>query len=321
METRQEEVQRMWKSEELPGPSRDPGTLASALARFGYCVIERALDGGQLAVVQGRLMAQAAAERRLHDRKNPANPDPVSQWVNMLLNKGDAFLDLVRHELTLPLVEGVLGADYLISCLDAQILHPGAETMALHTDQWWMPAPAVPGAPAPPPSAIRRGDGTAADPAPSTRPINPAMVVNVMWMITDFSEENGATRIVPGSHLSGAQPDPAVPYPVASLPVTGSAGTAFAFDGRLWHGAGANRSQGSRYAITSVFCAPQCRPLENYTRGLRPEVAARLPPDILARLGFSAWSSYGHTGDPDARVSAPGEEATGELPAPDRMEP
>ena len=52
----------------------------------------------------------------------------------------------------------------------------------------------------------------------------------------------------------------------------------------------------SRYGITTVFCAPQCRPLENYTRGLRPEVTERCPSHILERLGFAAWSSYGHTG-------------------------
>ncbi len=298
---------------DLPRPSKDPGTLTSDLERWGYGIIGEALDPKTLAAVQSRLMEQAAAERRLHALKNPANPDPINQWVNMLLNKGEVFFDLVRHDLATALADHLLGPDYLISCIDSQIQHPGAGTMALHTDQWWMPPPAVPGGPAARPSAIARGMGTELDPAPSKQPISAAMVVNVMWMVTDFSEDNGATRIVPGSHLSGAQPDPAVPHRIESLPVTGPAGTAFAFDGRLWHAAGANRSRTSRYAITSVFCAPQCRPLENYTRGLRPEVAERCPPQILERLGFAAWSSYGHTGDPDARIAAPGEAALGEL--------
>jgi ectoine hydroxylase-related dioxygenase (phytanoyl-CoA dioxygenase family) len=94
---------------------------------------------------------------------------------------------------------------------------------------------------------------------------------------------------------------------------SGPAGTAFVFDRRLWHGAGPNNSDRPRRGITTNCCGPQCRPLENYTRGMRPDVLARCPPEIRARLGFAAWSSYGHTGDPDTRFSAPGEEALGEL--------
>lgn len=303
----------MWNCEDLPRPTRELDLLKSDLAAFGYCMIERALEGEALAAVRTRLAEQAAAERARHNHKNPANRDPVTQWVGMLLNKGDAFFGLVEHPIVTALVEHVLGPDYLISCVDSQIQHPGSGLMPMHTDQWWMPSPAIPGVPTMRPSTIARGDGAACDPAPAEGPISPPMVVNVMWMITDFAEENGATRLVPGSHLSGAQPDPSVPHKMASVPALGRAGTAFAIDGRLWHAAGANASGTARYGITTNFCAPQCRPLENYTRGMRPEVLARCPSHIREHLGFAAWSSYGHTGDPEARFSAPGEEALGEL--------
>jgi ectoine hydroxylase-related dioxygenase (phytanoyl-CoA dioxygenase family) len=139
------------------------------------------------------------------------------------------------------------------------------------------------------------------------------VVADAMWMVTDFTEENGATRIVPGSHLSGVNPDPAVPHPVATVAATGPAGTAFVFDGRVWHGAGANTTSAARYGITTNCCAPQFRPLENYTRGMRPDVLARCPEAVRDKLGFCTWSSYGHTGDPDARFCEPGEWAMGEL--------
>lgn len=297
----------------LPRPSRDPARLRSDLERYGYCLVERALEERQLERVQRRLFAQAAAERQLHQMKNPANTDPVNQWVGMLLNKGEPFLELVQHELCMSLVEHLVGPDWLISCVDAQIQHPGAGAMPLHIDQWWMPAPQLPGDPPARPAATHRGTGKSRDPSPATGSIAPIACANVMWMVTDFTEENGATRLVPGSHLSGQQPDPAVPHPVPTVAATGPAGTAFAFDARLWHGAAANRSPDSRYGITTVGCGPQFRQLENYSRGLRPEALARCPEAIRRRLGFAAWSSYGHTGDPDAVFSDAGDAAMGPL--------
>ena len=93
-----------------------------------------------------------------------------------------------------------------------------------------------------------------------------------MWLVTDFTAANGATRVVPGSHLSGRQPSRALPHPLATVAAVAPAGTALVFDGRLWHGAGANRSDASRFAVTMNFCGPQFRMLENYTRGLRPDL-------------------------------------------------
>ena len=297
----------------LPEPTRDPTQLSRDLRTFGYCMIERALDSDTLAAIRDRLVRQAAAERKLHNMKNPANTDPVNQWVGMLLNKGDVFLNLVQEPLCMSLIEDLIGPDYLISCVDAQIQHPGAGTMPLHTDQWWMPQPHRKDSHPARPADARRNTGTATNPRPPDDPIAPIAAANVMWMVTDFTEENGATRLVPRSHLSGAQPDPAVPHRIETVAALGKAGTAFAFDARLWHGAGSNRTDTARYGITTVGCGPQFRPLENYTRGLRPEAMARCPRDVLRRLGFAAWSSYGHTGDPEAEITAGAADTLGEL--------
>ncbi len=302
-----------WRAEELPKQTRDMARLKSDLETFGYCIIERALEGKSLDAVQQRLFAQAAAERELHNNKNPANMDPVNQWVGMLLNKGDIFFELIRHPLAMSLVEHLIGADYVISCADAQIQHPGAGVMPLHTDQWWMPVPELPGVRPERPADRRRLKNGSLDPSPSTSPIAPIACANVMWMVTDFAEEMGATRVVPKSHLSGRQPDPSVPHKVPSIAAVGPAGTAFAFDARLWHGAFANRTNTARYGITTVGHGPQFRQLENYTRGLRPEVMARTPPEMLRRLGFAVWNGYGHTGNSEEAVTSPGSEALGEL--------
>ncbi|NNF79759.1 MAG: phytanoyl-CoA dioxygenase family protein [Rhizobiales bacterium] len=305
-----------WQNEALPSPSQNIETLKADLERFGYCMVENALPPKTLEAIQERLFEQAAAEREIHALKNPANTDPINQWVGMLLNKGDIFFELIEHPAYSALVEHLIGPGYQISCVDAQIQHPGAGTMPLHTDQWWMPQPVMPGAGNPKLSAIVRGKGTCLDPAPADHPIAPAAAVNAMWMITDFTEQTGATRIVPMSHLSGQEPDASVPHKVPTIPAVGPAGTAMVFDARLWHGAAPNTSDQSRFGVTTVACGPQFRALENYSRGLRQDVFQRNSAERIGRLGFATWSSYGHTGDPEAQISAGRAEATGELRAP-----
>lgn len=302
-----------WQGMTLPAPTRDPDRLRRDFDQFGYGVIEGALDGETLATIHTRLFEQAAAERSFYRQQNPANPVAGAQWVNMLLNKGAVFFELIRHPLAMSMMEHALGSDYLISCVDSQIQHPGTDIMPMHTDQWWMPPPVTPGKPQIQASAMRRERGESCDPSPSVYPVAPRMVANVMWMITEFREETGATRVVPRSHLSGRAPDTSVPHKIPSIPATGPAGTALVFDGRLWHAAWANTSNEIRYGITVACCGPQCRQIENYARGMRPEVLDACPPELLPRLGFSPWSSYGHTGDIAAVPTRTGDEAIGEM--------
>ena len=80
--------------------------------------------------------------------------------------------------------------------------------------------------------------------------IAPVETANIMWMISDFTEQNGATVLVPKSHLSGAQPDGSLPHPVETVQAVGKKGTALNYDGRLWHAAGENISQKARSGIT-----------------------------------------------------------------------
>ena len=133
-----------FKPEELPQPTRDLERMRDQLDVYGYCIVDAALPEQTLSRLQSRIFEQAEMERKLHRHKNPANLDPVNQWVGMLLNKGEVFMELIEHELCMNLLEHMLGRDFLISCVDAQIQHPGSVNMPLHTDQWWMPQPIDP---------------------------------------------------------------------------------------------------------------------------------------------------------------------------------
>lgn len=292
--------------------SRDIQRLTTSIGEQGYCIIEDALESEVLRRVQSRLRNQARAERGIGvEYANPGHLD--NQWVNMLINKGEIFEQLVTHRLASQIIEHALGPEFLLSCCDAQLKHPGSGFMPLHTDQWWMPQPTPPDTEPVRPAAMVRGDGVATDPVAVAAFVSGIATVNIMWMVTDFTDDNGATLVVPGSHRSGLQPDSSVPHKVETVRATGRAGTALVFDGRLWHAAGANRTDETRYGITCTFCGPQFRQLENYTRGLRSEVMERASPELLRLLGFKAWSTYGHTGDPSLNCSVSGGDALGEM--------
>lgn len=296
----------------LPVPTIERERLKADLDDHGFCYVDKALDGQQLAAVGRRLSEQAKAERqRGIDYKNPGHLD--NQWVNMLINKGVEFHQLIVHPLIDDLITHLLGEAYLLSCCDAQIKHPGSDFMPLHTDQWWMPQPNRIEDPHVRVARMNRSVGGALSIDTPCEYIAPPAVANVMWMITDFTFDNGATLVVPGSHRSGRQPDQSVPHRIDTVVGTGRAGTALVFDGRLWHAAGKNTTAESRYGITCTFCGPQFRQLENYTRGLRGEVLKSASPELLKRLGFQAWSTYGHTGDPDRSVSHDSTETLGIL--------
>jgi ectoine hydroxylase-related dioxygenase (phytanoyl-CoA dioxygenase family) len=82
-------------------------------------------------------------------------------------------------------------------------------------------------------------------------------IANSIWMLDDFTAENGATRVVPGSHRWGRLPkddlaDPSAPHPDELL-VTGAAGTCVVFNSHLWHGGSLNRTGAPRRAIHAAF--------------------------------------------------------------------
>ena len=277
----------------------------------GFCVLEDLLTAEQVERLQLRLTQQAAAERELEiGGADQAQLDASNQYVYALINKGCEFVELLQQPTVLELVSHVLGQEFLLSASDGILAHPGGSLMPLHSDQWWMPPPVRRGE-----TATKVGDISrfAQDPEQWPETLAPAVVCNVMWMITPFTEENGATRVVPGTHLSGVRPDPSVPHKHASLPASGKAGTALVFDGRLWHATGANRTAHSRLGIITAFCGPQFRPMENYVVGARQELLDDASPELLRLLGFKVWNGYGKQDDPNQAYIRRGQQSTSVL--------
>lgn len=213
-----------------------------------------------------RLIAQAAAEDALgigwRDDGRAKGPGLPNQRVWNLCNKGEIFRRLVLNEAARVLVRHVLGVEYLLFSITANIACKGAHPQSLHGDQLF---------------------ASAQTPYP--------VLANCQWMLTEMTEQNGATRVVPGSHLAKRWPEEG--EAIETLPAIGPAGTIMIWDGRLWHGTGVNTTDSPRYALLSAYCSPFIRQQENFSLSLSPDVIERSSPELLTLLGFRNWQDLG----------------------------
>ena len=178
-----------------------------------------------------------------------------------LVDKGPIFQQAIVFPEVLAGVRHVLGADCKLSSLNARAADPHSPVgQPLHVDM----------------GAIPDAHGY--------------WVCNTVWMLDDFTTENGATRMVPGSHRWKQRPqdvlaDPLAPHPDEVL-LTGPAGSVAIMNAHLWHGGTANRTAAPRLAMHAFYCRRD-KPQQQYQkRLLRPEVQGNLPPDVRAILAL-----------------------------------
>lgn len=269
----------------------DPSRAQRQLDEHGYCIVPGVLSREEIAALKARLIEQADGERARGVATRDGGALLPNQRVWMLMNKGRVFRDLMLSPIIDALMGHLLGPDYLLSSLTANIAHVGGEPMGLHTDQgyvgFWTPKP---------------------------------VVANIAWMLDDFTDENGGTRLVPGSHQTHthqthtAAPNNATPFfgpndanglptQADTIAAEGQAGSIRCFDGRVWHGTGANRTDQPRHAVLSYHCRPFIRQQENFALGLDPALLESERPALLNRLGFSVWAGLGRVESP--RPSTP----------------
>jgi hypothetical protein len=247
----------------LPTPTRDPIRMRHDLDEFGFALVADALSPTQTAALRARLIEQAQAEAKIARAIYDGGPGTPNQRVFNLINKGQVFRDLTLHPLIDDVMTHLLGSEFILSSLTANIAGFGGEAMVLHRDQGYI--------------AFHT-------PVP--------VVANIAWMLDDVSEANGGTRVLPGSHLL---PEPlSDPLDMSrTVAAEGPAGTALVFDGRLYHGTGRNTTHSKRHLVLSYFCRFFIRQQENMFLSLDPAVESSLSERLKVRLGYKVCGTLG----------------------------
>jgi ectoine hydroxylase-related dioxygenase (phytanoyl-CoA dioxygenase family) len=225
----------------------------------GYVVLLDCMGPDLLNGLRRRILElfDEEGDRAGHEFKQEEHAHRLSN----LVDKGEVFQRAVALPVVLEHVRHVLGAGMKLSSLNARSADPGTDVgQPLHVDMGGIPD--------------EKG----------------YWVCNTVWMLDDFTPDNGATRMIPGSHKWGTRPQDAMADPMAQHPdeilLIGKAGSIAVMNAHMWHGGTANRTSAPRLAMHAFYCRKD-KPQQQYQkRLLRPGVQAALGPELRTLLAL-----------------------------------
>jgi ectoine hydroxylase-related dioxygenase (phytanoyl-CoA dioxygenase family) len=225
----------------------------------GYLILRNFVSAERLAALREKVEAIYAVQGE--EAGSEYRQEPQTRRLANLVNCGDLFEQVVADSNILPYVQQVIGPEFKLSSLNFRSANPYSDwVQPLHCDVGAVPD--------------EKG----------------FWVCNVIWLLDDFTADNGTTRFVPGSHQTGKLPqevlaDPAAPHPEEKLLIE-KAGTVVVMNTHMWHGATANRTAHHRRALHSFYCRRD-KPQQQYQKQLlSPEVQQRLSPALRKLLAL-----------------------------------
>jgi ectoine hydroxylase-related dioxygenase (phytanoyl-CoA dioxygenase family) len=240
--------------ERLPR-STSPERVAEVLARDGCAVVER--------LAPEETMREALAELAPWLEATPTGRDAFAgqrtRRTGGLVARSATCRALVQHPLILATAKQLLtgATSFQLHLTQVIAIGPGEPGQPIHRDQW------------------------AFDFFPFPRGYE--VQCNTIWAMSDFTAENGATRVIPGSHLFDDRLELGHDAcEAAEMP----AGSVFVYTGAVYHGGGANRSQATRYGLNLTYARSWLRQEENQYLSVPHEVARSLPDELLRLIGY-----------------------------------
>lgn len=246
--------------------------VESALRAAGCAVVERLATAEQVDRIAAELEPHLQATEPGADEFTGRN----TKRTGALLARSPAFRDLAAHPLVLGALDRVLGdhaTTYQLHLTQVIEIGPGEPAQLVHRDQWAFDF--------------------------FEFPAGFEVECHTMWAMEDFTDENGATRVIPGSNHWA---DKLRPTPDQTIAAEMPKGSVLLYLGSLYHGGGANRSARARRGINVGYTLSWLRQEENQYLACPPEIARELP-EPLARLagyqrGAYALGYYGDLHDP-----------------------
>lgn len=280
---------------QLPRFDADAATdvVAEAVAEHGVAIVESLAPPG--------LCDRVADELLPWVERTPPGGDDFSgrntRRTGALLARSVAVRDLVAHPLVLGVADRVLWPSkttFQLHLTQVIAIEPGGTAQALHRDQWCF------------------------DFFPF--PDDVQVELGAIWALTDFTAENGATRVVLDSHRRTLESIDLSALAGETLAAEMPRGSVVLYTGRTVHGGGENRSDHTRVGVNVDYVLGWLRQEENQYLACPPEVARELPEDLqrLAGYGLGAYA-LGYVDDlrdPIELLREPREPATGRSFAP-----
>ena len=244
----------------------DIAAIGRELDENGYCVVPDVLTTDQIERLRAAL-DRLIAEDIAAGVPLAYGPNRSNRRVRALLQRDEVFVELALNPVVLAIARQMLGYEEVqLSIMSANITGPGGDEGigVLHTDQSFLPG-----------FFPRK------------------FICNTAFFLDDYTQDNGATVVVPGSNKSETQPPAEMP-PASELGhLTGPAGSLGVWDGFIHHATGRNSTTDQyRRGIITTYFPPFLRGHENYTRSLPREMLDKHP-ELGAITGFEEWSSLG----------------------------
>lgn len=227
------------------------GKLAE-LEAFGYCVVEPEHVAAPEFITRLReAVERVGAERfKPDDQFDDANGlrQATGQHLTYLVFEDPIFEEALMNEVSLALITYLLGEDCCLSSMTSMLKGPSNTSLRMHADGTFIPPP-----------------------LPAT-----GHVANSTFMLTDYTKDNGALAVVPGSHRLCRQPTEAETHdPDLLVTVEAPTGSLVVWHGNLWHSAHPRRNPGLRINLIMHFCRMFCKTQEAYKGNAPPGVLAR----------------------------------------------
>jgi ectoine hydroxylase-related dioxygenase (phytanoyl-CoA dioxygenase family) len=221
----------------------------------GYTIIEGLLSADEVRDIRAELDPWLQGQRMGRNDFEGFR----SERVYALLAKAPSVAKIIEHPAILALIDNLLPRNYQLSAALAINVHPGETAQSFHIDD-----------------AAGVGD--------LFKKPRAWFGISTVWALDDFTDSNGATEVVAGSHLWAEEREA---IPAEACKAIMSAGSVLVFAGNLSHRGGANHSERSRLAITPQYCMPWMRQLEHMALAVPPQAAAQYSERIQELLGYS----------------------------------